>query len=51
MVPVQIILASNQVYRKALFSVPYYFLFTAITLKETLNSISSFLLMVQYYFL
>ena len=42
MVLIQIILVLNQVYLKALFLFPYYFLFMSMTLKETLNPISSF---------
>ena len=42
MVPIQIILELNQVYPKTLFLVPYYFLFISMTLKDTLNPISSF---------
>ena len=36
---------------KALFLVPYYFLFISMILKETLIPISSFLLMIPCYFL
>ena len=42
MAAIQIILALNQVYIKALFLVPYYFLFTSMSLIETLNPVLGF---------